>query len=288
MKHRKIRPGSSSFTGDSSSSGSSQRVPEQELSPYAYGPGLLLSDYGNSAVQELMRDSPESEAWDFYANALTATDEDLRNQISSWRQSQEGNCATVAVSKAATDAMGTRAFEEILPTPDGFKVTLRDGKEVELSVEELEEAMAMSAFKGTNDAALSFGTLQYAVTADQALEAGHEDAETYSDALGALNNGESPNRVANFQGLQDDKVGISSNQLMPSGNTAAFGGKDSVVAWSRKHAVFADKAKSGHTADHYGRGERYDGTDTNGAYRRRDRGNNIVKAFAFKTDDGER
>ena len=288
MDYSKTKPRSSSYSAESSSTQRSSRVPEHELSPYAYGPGLLLSEYGNSAVQELMRDNPESEAWDFYANAMTATDEDLQNQISSWRQTKEGTCATVAVSKAATDAMGTRAFKEILPTPEGFKVTLRDGTEVNLSVQELEEAMAVSAFKGTNDAALAFGTLQYAVTADQALEAGHENAENYSDALGALNNGESPNRVAGFQGLQDDMVGISSQQLMPQSTSSAFGGRDSVVAWSRKHAVFADKASSGHTVDHYGRGERYNGTDTNGDYRRRDRGNNIVKAFSFKKDDGKR
>lgn len=284
MVSRKLRPATSSYDTPSSSTASSQHVPEAELTPYAYGPGMLLSEYGNTEMQELMRDNPDSEAWDFFGDAFTASDEDLEDQISSWRQTKEGNCATVAVSKAATDAMGTRAFQEVLPTPEGFRVTLRDGTEVDLTVEELEQAMEMSAFKGTNDAALAFGTLQYAVTADQALEAGHENSETYADALEALNNGESPNRVAGFLGLQDDKVGISSQQLRPRGGSPAFGGRDSVVAWSRKHAVFADKTANGHTVDHYGKGERYDGTDTNGAYRHRDRGNNIVKAFSFKRD----
>ena len=287
MAKTQLNPSASLISNDGYSSTSGQSMADQNLTPYAFGPGLFLQQYGNGAVQELMRDNPTSEAWDFYANAFTASDQDLQDQISSWRQTREGNCATVAVSKAATDAMGTRAFQDVIPTTEGFKVILRDGTEVNLTIAELEEAQANSAFKGQNESALAFGTLQYAVTAKQALAAGHEDAKTYSDALKALNNGESPNRVAKFMGLQNDKSSISSSQLVPRTGSPAFGGKDSVVAWSSKHAVFADRNGSGHTADHYGDGVRYNGTDTNGQYRRRNGGNNVVRAFAFNRDDGQ-
>ena len=134
MAKTQLNPSSSLISNDGYSSTSGQSMADQNLTPYAYGPGLFLGQYGNGAVQELMRDNPTSEAWDFYANAFTASDQDLQDQISSWRQTREGNCATVAVSKAATDAMGTRAFQDVIPTTEGFKVILRDGTEVNLTI----------------------------------------------------------------------------------------------------------------------------------------------------------
>ena len=285
MNHSKLQPTRSPSSQSESAHSNLGAVFNDNSMMNMLGPGATPY-YGNQAMQEMMREKPESAAWDFYGHTLDVTDEELQGQISSWRQTKEGNCATVAVSKAATDAMGTRAFQDIEETASGLSVTLRDGTVVELSITELEEAQAASAFKGQNESALAFGTLQYAVAAKQALAAKHEDAKTYADALRALNNGESPNRVAKFLGLQNDKVGISSSQLAPGRTSPAFGGRDSVVAWSPKHAVFADRTTAGHTADHYGSGVSYDGADTNARYRRSKSSNNVVSAFSFKRDSG--
>ena len=80
--------------------------------------------------------------------------------------------------------MGTRAFQDVIPTTEGFKVILRDGTEVSLTIAELEEAQANSAFKGMSPPRLWHPAV--CGHRKQALAAGHEDAKTYSDALKAL------------------------------------------------------------------------------------------------------
>ncbi len=248
---------------------------------------LSRARYGNQAMQEELI-SPAAPAEDdgdwaiaqedreFFERVLDITDEDLQNQTTAWYQTTEGNCTTVAVAKAATDALGPEVFRSLERTPEGLKIGLRDGAEVRLTAEELVAAREASDFKGRDDDALAFGTVIYAAVAQRALEEKHENAKSYAEALGSLNNGEVVSHVVDLLGLEDFTRRVDVRDLDD---------QDAVVANSRKHAIYIDKTEDKHIADHYGKGVTYNGTDTNSSRggRRRDRVSNaIVSAIAFR------
>ena len=214
----------------------------------------------------------------FFERVLGITDEDLQKQTTDWYQTTEGNCVTVAVAKAAADALGTDVFTSLEKTSSGLKIGLRDGAEVEVSATELTAARSASDFKGRDEDALSFGTVIYAAVAKRALEEKHEGARNYQDALRSLNNGERVSHVIDLAGLEDHSKRVSTSDL---------DGQDAVVAYSQKHAIYVDKTSEGHVSDHYGRGVQYNRTDTNSSgrrgWRRRSGSSNaIVGAYAIQ------
>ena len=69
-----------------------------------------------------------------------AIPKELPNQLESWHQGTEGNCASVAVIKAAIDQFGSNIFRSVNSLRDGsgFEITMRDGEVILLTHEELE------------------------------------------------------------------------------------------------------------------------------------------------------
>ncbi|MEW6279366.1 MAG: hypothetical protein AB1758_12125, partial [Candidatus Eremiobacterota bacterium] len=205
-----------------------------------------------------------------------ANDQQLLNQalnsnvdfdnVFDWGQGQEGNCAAVAVIKAAMDVYDNQVFDKVEQTPDGgYRITMQDGVTVELSKDELSQAADASNFSGPDSASKSYATLAYAAMAKRAQMEGHEGARNYTQALNNIANGDNPYDSARFLGLK--------NQTQSVDPTKAQGG-NAVVGWNSKHAVYTDTTSSGTRTDHYGETRSYDGTDT--------RGRGLSYGFTFK------
>jgi hypothetical protein len=119
------------------------------------------------------------------------------NLITSWRQGREGNCASVAVIKAAMHKWGNKVFaDQKLASDGGFDVRMRDGKQIHVSPQELAAARRMSHFVGRDSKAFDYANLVYASMAKRALLERHEGARTFSQACHSLNNGEMPSYPA--------------------------------------------------------------------------------------------
>ncbi len=174
-------------------------------------------------------------------------------------QTSEGNCASVAVIKAALDKYGTKVFNTVTKNGGGFQVGLQDGKTVTVTREELAQAAKAAKFKGSPNAAKSMAVLMYAVIAKQAAAEGHEGARDFGSALKTLANGENPKRVAKMLGLKTKDVSVNQAGQAPQG----------AVAWSGRHAVYTANG----TTDQYGKEAAFNGTDT--------RGRQLTGAFEF-------
>jgi hypothetical protein len=195
---------------------------------------------------------------EFYELGLKVKKGDMEDLIGAWRQTTEGNCVTVGIAKAACDAYGKNVFKKIKSDDDGIQVKLHNNKEIKLSWSELSTARDYSDFRGSNEAALAFGTLIYAVAAKSALNAKHEGSTTYKRALVSLNNGEYVNRVVGFLGLEDKLVKVNSADLEEH---------DAIIAASKVHVVYINLGEDGkHYTDSYGKPKVYNRTDTNGGY----------------------
>jgi len=176
-------------------------------------------------------------------------------------QTSEGNCASVAVIKAALDKYGTKVFSSVQKSGGGYAVQLQDGKSVNVTREELAQAAKAAKFKGKPNAAKSMAVLMYAVIAKQAAAQGHEGARDFQSALKTLANGENPKRVGKLLGLGNKMKDVSVSE--------AGQAQDGAVAWSGRHAVYTAKG----TTDQYGKEAGFNGTDT--------RGRQLTGAFVF-------
>ena len=195
---------------------------------------------------------------EFFELGLKVKKGEMQDLIGAWRQTTEGNCVTVGVTKAACDTYGTKIFKKIKSDDNGIQVKLQNGKDIKLSWSELSLARDYSDFRGSNEAALAFGTLVYAVAAKSAQNVRHEGATSYSRALNSLNNGEYVKDVASFLGLEEKLVKV---------DTETLDGKDGIVAASNGHVIYVNRGADGkYYADSYGTSEPYNETDTNGSY----------------------
>lgn len=235
---------------------------------------------GGSAGTNFANMKPWSqEDRDFLDKALVSEPEQFRDQIGSWRQGQEGNCAAVATIKAATDRYDNKVFDSVQRGADGsYQIKMQDGFQVNLSERELSMAKLASNFHGSDSSAKSYGQLCYAAMAKRAEMEHHKGAQNYGQALRALNTGDDPRNSARWLGLQNQMISV---------NPRTLNGQDSVVAWSQRHAVFVNKERDGtHRTDHYGQGQWFNGTDTNGfglmgAFTFRDRANSSRELASF-------
>lgn len=163
------------------------------------------------------------------------------NLISSWRQTTEGNCASVATIKAAMHKWGDRVFQNQQRSADGgYDITMRDGYKLHVNPQELETARRMSDFEGTDQKALNYANLVYAAMAKRALENGHEGARTFARAAHSLNNGETVDYPAKLLGISDHLRRIPVSQIRNS---------DIVMAWNQNHMVYGTDGR----IDAYGR-----------------------------------
>ncbi|MBS2040193.1 hypothetical protein JST97_34720 [bacterium] len=140
--------------------------------------------------------------------------------ITGWRQTREGNCASVAAIKAAMNQYGSDVFRDVQRTADGYQVQLKDGRQVNLSNDEFALARGQAQFAGRDPQALAYAELCYSVLAKQ--HATNHGVSLMSSCFD-LNNGFDPRDAARALGL--------GNQM------TAFNGHDGAV-WNNRHAVF--------------------------------------------------
>lgn len=148
-------------------------------------------------------------------------------------QGSRGNCASIAVVKAAMDRFGNDVFQNVERSPDGgYRVTMQDGYVVELTREELDAAAQASDFTGRDPEACAYATLCFAAMAKRAQMTGHDGADTYAEALWSLTTGEQTAQVPELLGLQDHVRRISRDEV---GDYSS-----GVVGYGNGHAVYID------------------------------------------------
>ncbi len=164
-------------------------------------------------------------------------------------QTSEGNCATVAVVKAALDKYGTKMFSSVQKQGDGFAVKQQDGKSVNITSAELKKAAQSAKLKGKPSAAKSMAVLAYAVVGKN------------SGGVEKLGNGADPKKIAQALGLGNKIKDVSPQEAAQS--------KDGAVSWNNTHAVYQANGKT----DAYGKEQQANGTAAG-------RGQ-LTKAFVF-------
>lgn len=226
------------------------------------GKGLGEGGPGGSTLRENFRPWSEQDR-QFLNQALISEPEHFRNLFSGFAQGREGNCASIAVMKAAMDRYDNRVFDEVRRSGDGYAIRMQDGFQLNLSDRELALARAHSHFTGNDPTTRSYAELLWGAMARRSqLERGG----SYAQNLHRLNNGEDPNYAAHLLGLGHQRIPV---------NPRTLNGQDSVVAWNHSHAIFVNRERDGrHVADHYGQPTPYTGTDTNGRA--------IHSAFTFR------
>jgi len=141
------------------------------------------------------------------------------NLISGWRQTAEGNCASVAAIKAAMKEYGNKVFDNVQRSEDGYSVKLKDGSTVNLSNQEFAFARGQAKFAGNDPQALAYAELCYSVMAKK-----HATNHNVSldRATVDMNNGFDPRTSARILGL--------------GGKMTQFNGTNGVI-WDNRHAM---------------------------------------------------
>jgi len=211
-------------------------------------------------------------------NATYNVPNHLPDQLKSWRQTSEGNCASVAVIKSAVDRFDDKVFKSVSKTEDGkgYDIEMKDGYKLRLSQAELDTATRSSRFRtisGDNGltaeqkkAGLDFANFAYAAMAKRAANTRTGTARSFEGALHDFENGYNPHNSAKLLGLKEYVQNV---------NTRTLDNQDSVTAWSSRHAIFVDRQKDGrHLEDNWGRATRYD-RNANGS---------VIKAFTLRPE----
>lgn len=125
---------------------------------------------------------------------------------SGFYQGVEGNCVTVSAIKAAIirfwkDPQGI--YKQIQVTPNGFDIVMRDSFRLQLTHEEIRQAVTASNFYGTDPKLLDYANFLYAVSAKRAQLENNDfrGGQSYGVALETLNDGEHPGEALRRLGL---------------------------------------------------------------------------------------
>ncbi len=169
--------------------------------------------------------------------------------VDEFHQGQQGNCASIAVIKAAMDTFGNQVFQNVETLPDGsYRVTMRDGYTTVVSPEQLQATSAAGDFEGADSQQESYATLLWAAMANRAGEEGFEGATNFEEGLAALQSGAATRQVPQLLGLQD---------YVEEVDPADVANHDAVVGIARRprggHAVYIDQGQ----VDLWGRSEEY-------------------------------
>lgn len=118
-----------------------------------------------------------------------------RNIIQSFRQGGEGNCVSIAIIKAGIEVFGVGGLFRVTERQGAVTVITKDGKEMELSQIELEQARDGSHFICLEDENIfNYANFAFAVMAKYAQQDGNDsfgpNEMTFEQAIGTLNNGE--------------------------------------------------------------------------------------------------
>ncbi|MEB0189285.1 hypothetical protein QN410_32040, partial [Pseudomonas sp. Bout1] len=117
------------------------------------------------------------------------------NIWSGFSQGPDGNCITVSAIKAAMMQFGqkpTDVFKEVKENGNGFDVTMRDGFELSLSQDELQQAATHARFKGDDPAMMTDANFMYAASAKRAQKENNDGTAggSFQAAMNSLNDGE--------------------------------------------------------------------------------------------------
>jgi len=237
--------------GSSSSSGGSMNGTNQ-MSQISDGEGNNSASSPSAAGDDATA-SEESAS----ANGSGGNKSKYDQLFGQFGQSKEGNCASVAVIKAALDKYDGKIFQSATKTGNGYDVVQQDGKKLTISKEELKQAAKFANFKGKPNEAKSLAILSFATIAKRGSQ---EGMGSFEQSLKKLDSGFDPKKAAQLLGL-----GNKIKEVDPK--TASK--QDGAVAWNNVHAVYQDEGKT----DSYGTAKGADGTDT--------RGNKLTNAFVF-------
>lgn len=177
--------------------------------------------------------------------------------FSQFGQSQEGNCASVAVIKAALDKYKGKVFQEVKKNGDGYDIKMQDGKSVKVSKAELQQGAKAAKFHGQPSEVKSMAVLMFTAMAKRGAE---EGGGSLDQQLKDMDNGFDPKKAAKLLGLGNKIKEVDPNSA---------GQQDGAVGWNNQHAVYMDSGKT----DSYGQAKSADGTDT--------RGQKLTNAFVF-------
>lgn len=81
-------------------------------------------------------------------------------------------------------------YKSVEKTDDGYKVIQEDGKRVDLSDAELDQAKQAANFNGDDKELIKNATFMFAVSAKRAQMEGNDGATTFAGGLNSLNNGD--------------------------------------------------------------------------------------------------
>lgn len=197
------------------------KITEDDVLDMAWGP-TQESDNVWSLRDDIALDAALGQEGAFGDELFTAFD-----------QGSRGNCASIAVVKAAMDKFGNDVFQNVERTDDGgYRVVMQDGYVVELTREEMEAAAQASDFQGGDPEACAYATLCFAAMAKRAQADGHDGSTTYAEALWSLTTGEYTAEVPEWIGLQDRMRPIDESEI---GDYSS-----GVVGYGNGHAVYID------------------------------------------------
>jgi len=183
------------------------------------------------------------------------------NQIKAWRQTTEGNCASIATVKAAVDCYGKAGvFNKIKKNADGsYDIKLQNGRDVHITKAELEKTKSGSDFKELGKGSdIKFANLAFSVMIKENQRM--YGMSSFTKSMNDLNSGEFPIKCASYLGIPKGQIEHLTNKSKR--------GKDSICAWNSAHAVMVDSKKSGsHVYDSYGSVREYTGRRYPNAFR---------------------
>ena len=166
------------------------------------------------------------------------------NIWSGFRQGPDGNCVTVSAIKGAMMKFGqkpTDVFKAVQQAGDGYDVKMRDGFELHLSKNELQQAAAYARFQGDDPAMMTDANFMFAASAKRAQMEGNgldddpnQSRKSFAHAMQSLNNGEMPHEALDRLGLKGLYRQSSSGELA-SGRlgVVAYGGHSMAVIGGR-------------------------------------------------------
>ncbi|WP_017738190.1 hypothetical protein [Pseudomonas sp. CBZ-4] len=192
------------------------------------GGGVNRNDFGGS---EPMSNVPPSTGAGFYnyrtdtgkPGEIPSTEFGAGNIWSGFRQGPNGSCVTVSAIKAAMMRYGKNPqdiFRSVTDLGDRYDVTMKDGYNLQLTKQELQQAAQYARFEGDDPQMLTNANFLYAASAKRAMIEGNGldddpnvSRRSFAHAMQSLNNGEMPHEALDRLGLEGLYYQTSSNSL---------------------------------------------------------------------------
>jgi hypothetical protein len=176
--------------------------------------------------------------------------------IRGFYQGAAGNCASIAIIKAALMAFGDRPIlRSVHETAEGYVAVMRDSdREYRLAREEVDASRGLSRFQGEDRELLDHAIFLFTAMAKRAQMEGNDGRSgmTFAEAAGTLNDGEYWLRGPQWLGL-DRFVVQGPNRRLPASSAAkrfleqhAAGiGKDWAHTWFASYGVHDHRGTPG-------------------------------------------